>query len=250
MNKNHAKPLLAGVLALSLAGALTGALTGCGPKAGGPGETQKKGTAVETQTVSAGEIATKNQLSGKVVPRDEVSIFAPQEADVLSLNVSVGDTVSSGMVLFTLDSASVQRQITQVEGERGRTASLYDEQISQARETLSTTKTLTDEQLRQAEQSRDNTKKLHELGAASDIELEKAEASYVETKLNAQSSVQSAELSISRLETEKANQLSNYDKTLADLREQLDDLSVKATVSGTVTAVNRKGRMAAWGHTS
>lgn len=158
MNKNHAKPLLAGVLALSLAGALTG----CGPKAGGPGETQKKGTAVETQTVSAGEIATKNQLSGKVVPRDEVSIFAPQEADVLSLNVSVGDTVSSGMVLFTLDSASVQRQITQVEGERGRTASLYDEQISQARETLSTTKTLTDEQLRQAEQSRDNTKKLHE----------------------------------------------------------------------------------------
>jgi len=384
MNSSKAKRLFAGMAALSLLG-------GCGaPKP--PEAAGQTGTVVETQTVETSDISTRNQLSGKVIPRNSVSIYAPQEGDVLSVQAKVGAEVTMGTTLFTLDSASVQREISQIQGQRSRSASLYDEQIeqaqkqvtqasrqvtqaerqvaqaerqasqaendvtqaeqdvtlaeqavtqaeqavelakeqvvqaqqdvaqaeqqlSQAKQQLENTITLTDEQVRQAKQNLENTQKLFDQGAASSIELEKAEASYTEAQLNAEDSVNTAKLTVtsrenelarlqnevsnrendvasrendvdsrkselekkknditnrqndvssreddiagrkndvasqqnevsrlqtevSRIQTEKANQLSTYDKQLADLQDNARDMSVKATVDGTITEVN------------
>ena len=226
---SHFKCLAAGTALLVL-------LTGCG--ASPQQAATSTGTPVETQTVTRSNIATHNQLSGKVVPRNAVSIFAPQESDVLTVHVEVGDQVTTGQTLVTLDSSSIQREIEQVQGERSRTAALYDEQISLAQQQLENTQTLMEEKVRQAKQDWDNTQKLHEQGAASDLELDQAESTYSEAQLNADESINSARVSVSQLQTEKTNQLSTYDKTLADLADNQADQSIKATVSGTVTEVN------------
>ncbi|MCQ5130069.1 efflux RND transporter periplasmic adaptor subunit [Butyricicoccus faecihominis] len=227
----QAKRLLAGAVSM----ALIGTLAGCGPSMP---ETVKSSTPVETETVSVSSISTRNQLSGKVVPQNAVSLFAPQQSDVLTVDVAVGDRVTIGKTLFTLDAVSIQRDIQQVEGERSRTASLYDQQISQAQQQLETTRTLQNEQVRQAKQSWENTQALFEQEAASQIELEQAEAKYNEVKLSAEDTIYAAELSVTKLQTEKANQLATYDKSLAELRDSKGDMSVKSTVSGTVTEVN------------
>jgi len=426
MNASKAKQLLAVMTTLSLLG-------GCGaPKS--PEAAEQTGTVVETQTVETADISTQNQLSGKVIPHDSVSIYAPQEGDVLSVQVKVGAKVTMGTTLFTLDSTSIQREISQIQGQRSRSAALYDEQIeqaqkqvtqasqqvtqaerqvtqaerqasqaendvtqaeqdvtlaeqavtqaeqavtqaeqeviqaeqkviqaerevelvknqviqakqdvaqaeqqlSQAKQQLENTITLTEEQVRQAKQDLENTQRLFDQGAASSIELEKAEANYTEIQLNAEDSVNTARLNVTsrenelaklqnevtnrendvasrendvinrkndvtnrkndvtsrendvaskkselekkknditnrqndvssreddiagrkndvtsqqnevsrlqtevtRLQTEKANQLSSYDKQLADLQDNAKDMSVKATVDGTITEVN------------
>ena len=78
-------------------------LTGCGEKDVVTNMENNEGTAVEVSTIALGEIATENRINGRVVSENEVSIYAPTVAEVKSVNVKVGDKVSTNTVLFTLD---------------------------------------------------------------------------------------------------------------------------------------------------
>ncbi len=200
---------------------------------------------VETQAVTRSDIATQSQLSGKVIARNEVEILSPIAAKVLSVNVAVGDAVSVGQLLFSVDPESITKELSPMQAERSRTAALYDSQIAQAQSTLSDTKTLTAEQVRQAQQTADNTRALYAVNAASSIDVEQADAALTQTKLNAQQSVAQAQLSVQQLQTSKANALATYDKNIQDFQDSISDTHVTSTVAGTITAVSAvQGSMA------
>lgn len=226
--------LIAGVLAASML-----LLGGCGKAEEETEEdTTAVGTAVEVQTVSRADIATQSRLSGKVVPRNEVAIMPKISAKVLSVNVKVGDSVSKGQVLFSVDPSDIQKEIAPIQGERDRTAALYDAQISQAQQSLADTQTLMAENIRLAQQDVDNAKALLEYGATSSQELDKANVALTQAKLNAEQSIQQAQVAITQLQTAKANAVATYNKNISDLNDNIADTHVEATVSGTVTAVN------------
>lgn len=222
--------VLAGALAL------TTVLCSCGTTTATT--TTAAGTAVETQTVTRSHIASQSQLSGKVVPYNEVSILPPISAKVLSVSVKVGDHVTKGQTLFQVDPSNITRDITPIAGERSRTAALYDAQIAQAQKSLSDTKTLMAAQVRQAQQNADNTRALYATGAASSIDVQNTADALTQAKLSAQQSIAQAELSVQQLQTTKANALATYDKNIQDLQKNVSDTTVTATADGVVTSVS------------
>ena len=102
------------ILAIALTAALTLGLTAC--QSGGPGsgtassESQNEpaaaGVAVQIQQVYADTISTENKVSGRVVTDGQESVFVAAQAQCTALYVEVGDAVTAGQALCTLDMAS------------------------------------------------------------------------------------------------------------------------------------------------
>ncbi len=65
----------------------------------------------ETYVVKSGDISTSITGSGTIASSNEKTISSEVAADVLSVNVSVGDEVSKGDVLFELDTATLDSQV-------------------------------------------------------------------------------------------------------------------------------------------
>lgn len=231
MNMKKGK-YLAALLAVSM-------LAGCGADADPSAVSEvDSSTVVETMEVGYSSIASESRLTGKVTAKDEVQILPKTNAEVLEVYVQVGDTVKAGDVLFAVDPSDINDSIALQQGERDRTAALYDEQIANAQKVVEDTRVLMAEQVRQAQQASDNAHAMAEYGTYSDIEVEKLDAALVQTKLTAEQNIASAETAVTQLRTAKANALAQYDNGLEDLREAAEDTRVTATVDGVVTAVD------------
>lgn len=190
--------------AVAVAALLAITLTGCNSTdTAAEDDSTPAGTAVETQLVTRGDIYNENTLSGSIIAAREVSVSAAlPTAKVLSVNVKVGDTVAQDQVLFTLDPKDIQKQYQPLLDNYNRT------------------KTLMDETIRQAQNNVDNTAALLEIGAASQTELDQANLNLLQAQTNAESS------------------LSQLDESLKDVRDALDDATVRAPIAGVVTTVN------------
>lgn len=197
----NCKRTLSGVMAASLI-----LLAGCGAatddQAQDASASLPKGTAVETQTVSLGEIYNQSELSGRIIASREVSVASPLPAKVLSVRVKVGDTVGENQVLFTLDQKDIVKNYQPLLDNYERT------------------KTLMEESIRLAQKNVDDTAALLEIGAASQSQLDQAR------------------LALLQQQTTADTQLSQLDESIKDVNETLNDTSVKAPIAGVVTAVN------------
>jgi len=189
------------ILSVLLAAALL-LSAGCGKQDESAEEEHVSGTAVEVQQVISGDISSQSRLSGKVIAAREISIFPPVPAKVLSVGVQVGDTVTNGQTLFTLDKKDIQKNYQPLLDSYNRSKTLFDEQI------------------RQAEKNVADTEALLAIGAASQAELDQAKLTLLSTKTNADST------------------LSQIDESMKDVRTTLEDTNVKSTMTGVVTAVS------------
>lgn len=189
------------ILSVLLAAALL-LSAGCGKQDESAEEEHVSGTAVEVQQVISGDISSQSRLSGKVIAAREISIFPPVPAKVLSVGVQVGDTVTDGQTLFTLDKKDIQKNYQPLLDSYNRSKTLFDEQI------------------RQAEKNVADTEALLAIGAASQAELDQAKLTLLSTKTNADST------------------LSQIDESMKDVRTTLEDTNVKSTMTGVVTAVS------------
>jgi len=220
-------------------------LTGCGEKATNGELTDKEGTAVEVSTITLGEIATENRINGRVVSENEVSIYAPTAAEVKSVNVKVGDKVSTNTVLFTLDNESLMRSHQALVADYERTKLLYDQQIALAEKSLEDTKTIYNEQVRQAETSARNIHALYEVGAATALEVDQVDFALEQAKIGADSAIKQAEITLTSTKNGAESTLTSLKNGISDSQDLLDKTYGKSTISGTVTAVNiKKGVMA------
>lgn len=196
-----------------------GLLAGCSQEEE-PEEPVAQDTAVEVQTVSRGSISTENHLSGKVVSGKQESVFVALSARCTKVYVEVGDTVSAGQTLCTLDIASTQSNLELAQLNYDNAQASYNDQ-----------KALLDSQIEQYEKNLADTKALLEIGAASQAEVDAAQL----TLDNAKASRTSA---LSQLEVA----MKNYEATMEQLSSTLAGVGsgggVVAPIGGTIASLS------------
>ena len=84
-------------------------LSGCGKVQ--EEETMSEVIPVQVQSPEAGALTLQNEFIGTVSPQESVYVISMVSAEVLSTNVSAGDTVNAGDVLCKLDSEAAELQL-------------------------------------------------------------------------------------------------------------------------------------------
>lgn len=188
------------LFALLAAALLIGGLTACGQSGDTSEEQEVPGTAVEVHTVETGDIATENTVTGSVTASRNVPVLSKVACKVKSVKVKAGDTVAAGDPLYTLDTSDLE------------------DTYGSALTTYTSTRELLDEQVRQTQESYTNLQALFELGAVSQNQLDQA-------KLGLMQSENTRESTLTQM-------------GLDDVWDVLNNPTVTAPISGTVSSVS------------
>lgn len=137
---------------------------------------------VRTQKVNRGSIATEVEFPGSLKAKTEVVVYPKTGGRVASVNVNVGDKVSQGQVLYTLDTAELQANLQSqqavLEAANANLAKTSDsslaQQMSQAEQSLQKSQV----RFNDAENNYGKMQKLYEAGAISKKELDDAKTQY------------------------------------------------------------------------
>ena len=161
------------IFSLALAAALALSLTACQSSGGGGGsdssqkeEQPSAGVAVQVQEVRVDTISTENKVSGRVVTDGQESVFVSAQAECTALYVEVGDSVTAGQALCTLDMASTLSSYNAASISYHSAVQSYQDQAA-----------IFDSQIALAEKNVNDLKALFEIGAASQLEIDQAELS-------------------------------------------------------------------------
>jgi RND family efflux transporter MFP subunit len=157
---------------------------------------------VDTINPVIGDIIVTNEYIGTVEPNQQVSVYPKLAGEVLSVNYGVGDSVSAGDVLFTMDKADVEQANYAVQ-QQGMA-------LSQAQIALET-----------AEKSYQDTAALYAAGAVPLNALEQAETART-----------NAGLAVNRAASALAQSKS--------AQSRLGDAIVSAPISGEIESCNVK----------
>ena len=99
MKKQYIKSGRRGVSVLLAAACVTAMLAGCGDTAATEEEeTLSEVIPVEAQNPAAGTLTLKNEFVGTVSPEESVYVIPMVSAEVLGTDISVGDTVTAGVM--------------------------------------------------------------------------------------------------------------------------------------------------------
>lgn len=240
--------------------------SGCGKK-GPDNAANKTETATNVTVEKAGYNTIKSYATGtgEIKPSTEVSVSAKASGTVQSVNVALGDYVSAGQVVATIDKTDYQLSYNQA-------LASYNSAVANYNNVANGTQKQTDTQLKQqidsaqlaydnalsnyerekqmydnntnlisarnalttAETNYNNTKALFEMGAASQIELDNARTSYE----NAQAALTATENSLkANIESLKAA-LDNAEMSLKTAKENYE------LTTGVVTPGNIKSAKA------
>ena len=144
-------------------------LSACGNKETEQNQTETA-TAVETQVVSSGEMSSSNKIAGQVTPVESVQVFPMLAGKVTSLNVSDGDIVSQGQVLFTVDTSTVTSTLGALQQSYNATKAATDQAINTASLGVQNAELA----VTQAQTALDNVNALFAVGAASSQQVTQA----------------------------------------------------------------------------
>lgn len=211
------------ILAIALASVLALSLTACqsgGGESGSQGESGAAGVAVQVQEVQADTISTENKVSGRVVTDGQESVLVAANAECTAVYVEVGDEVTAGQKLCTLDLASTLSSYSAANITYNSTVQSYQNQ-----------KAIFDKQIALAEKNVSDLKALFEIGAASQLEIDQAE-------LSLQSAQAQRDSTLAQLEAGMQSYKSNVEQ-LSTVLENVDSAgNVIAPVSGTVISLS------------
>lgn len=211
------------ILAIALASVLALSLTACqsgGGESGSQGENETAGVAVQVQEVQADTISTENKVSGRVVTDGQESVLVAANAECTAVYVEVGDEVTAGQELCTLDLASTLSSYSAANITYNSTVQSYQNQ-----------KAIFDKQIALAEKNVSDLKALFEIGAASQLEIDQAE-------LSLQSAQAQRDSTLAQLEAGMQSYKSNVEQ-LSTVLENVDSAgNVIAPVSGTVISLS------------
>ena len=208
---------LAAALALSLAACQSG---GAGSGSGSQSEPVAAGVAVQVQEVKVDTISTENKVSGRVVTDGQESVFVSAQAQCTTLYVEVGDTVSAGQALCTLDIASTLSSYSAASISYSSAAQSYQDQAA-----------IFDEQIALAEKNLNDLQALFEIGAASQMEIDQA-------RLSLQTAQAQKASTLAQLEAGMQSYKSNLEQLSAVLENVDSQGNVIAPISGTILSLN------------
>lgn len=206
---------LASAMVLSLA-----ACQGGGGADSSQGADVSAGVAVQVQEVKVDTISTENKVSGRVVTDGQESVFVAAQAQCTALYVEVGDSVTAGQALCTLDMASTISSYNAASISYNSAVQGYQDQAA-----------ILDRQIALAEKNVSDLKALFEIGAASQLEIEQAE-------LSLQSAQAQRTSTLAQLEAGMQSYKSNVEQLSAVLENVDSRGNVIAPISGTILSLN------------
>lgn len=207
---------------LALAAALALSLTAC-QSGGGESSSQDSpaaGVAVQVQEVTVDTISTENKVSGRVVTDGQESVFVAAQTQCTALFVEVGDSVTAGQTLCTLDMASTLSSYSAASISYNSAVQSYQDQAA-----------IFDKQIALAEKNVSDLQALFEIGAASQLEVDQAE-------LSLQSAQAQRTATLAQLEAGMQSYKSNVEQLSAVLENVDSQGNVIAPISGTIIALN------------
>ena len=210
------------ILAAVLAAAAVLSLTACqsGGTEDGSQNSTPAGVAVQVQEVKSDTISTENKVSGRVVTDGQESVFVAAQAQCTAVYVEVGDAVTAGQRLCTLDMASTLSSYSAANISYQSAVQSYEDQAA-----------IFDKQLALAEKNVNDLKALFEIGAASQLEIDQAE-------LSLQTAQAQRSSTLSQLEAGMQSYKSNVEQ-LQGVLENVDSRgNVIAPISGTILSLN------------
>lgn len=208
---------------------------------------------------SINSISTDVEYSCQIKPIKQVDISPKIAGRVASLNVDVGSKVSSGQVLFTLDSKDLQAQVNQQQANLdsananlGKTqGSAVDQSAAQAEQALQSTRVTFND----AEDYYKKMQSLYDAGAVSQQDFNAAQTKYNSAKValdGAQKNfdVVSGEVGPQSVQAAQA-QVKQAEAGVESAKVQLSNSTITTPISGTVSVVNvKQGEITPTGSTS
>lgn len=162
--------------------------------------------AVEIETLKQENIFIENILPAKVYASKDVFVMPKLAGKVEKINVSVGDKVQKDNILFILSKEDIEKQVDQAKSAYEAAKANYD---------------MTVEKIDSAKKAFERSKKLYEEGAVSKTQYEQAELAASDKTLEvAEKGLNKAEL------------------VYQQSRDALDNIEVKAPISGTITSID------------
>ena len=217
------------ILSLALAAALALGLTACqsgkdGAGSGSDSSQQEQpasaGVAVQVQEVRVDTISTENKVSGRVVTEGQESVFVSAQAECTAVYVEVGDSVTAGQALCTLDMASTLSSYNAASISYNSAVQSYQDQSA-----------IFDSQIALAEKNVNDLKALFEIGAASQMEIDQAE-------LSLQTAQAQKTSTLAQLEAGMQSYQSNLQQLSAVLKNVDSRGNVITPISGTIISLN------------
>ncbi|MBR3297401.1 MAG: efflux RND transporter periplasmic adaptor subunit [Firmicutes bacterium] len=203
------------ILIILLAAALLMAMGSCGENKQEAPEASEEisGVAVQVRSVSVADISSENTVSGRIVRSSESSVYIPGTARCTAVYVSAGTEVKAGDKLLKID-------MDTLDSAGSGNAALDQVNLLQL-------------QTNMAKRSWDAARALYDVGAASQLEVQSAEAQYLGAKLQldqALSSLGTSMMQLSYTQTGISNSASTID----------EDGTVRAAIDGKVLSVSAK----------
>jgi HlyD family secretion protein len=190
-------------------------------------------------TVVRDDLIRDVSVQGRVVAAISPTLYAPA-AGSITLAVEAGATVAEGQVLATIDSPALTNQLQQAESALAQLAMENERQRIERRQmALEKRKSadLADVSLIAAKREKRRADEANAVGVISVIDYEKAQDDLRNAELAYAHAVADADLYDERLAFEiRASELQHDRQSLlvADLRRQVDELSIRSPVSGIV----------------
>lgn len=168
---------------------------------------------VEVENASIRTLKDEVIFSGKIFPDKDIMVFPKVIGKVTDVRVSVGDKVTKGSILFTLDKEDIQKQVDQAKVALDGAKTSYE---------------LTKEKMENAKANLERTEKLYNEGAISKAQYEQAQLAASDKALEgAQIQLNQAELAYNQA------------------KEALDNTIVTSPCDGIISSVNvEAGEMA------
>ena len=206
------------VLSLFLALGFVFALSACGEEE--EVETEPQTIAVEVTRVERGSISAESSVSGQVASGTQESVFVALSARCTKVYVEIGDTVSAGQTICTVDIASTMANY--------KTAQLSYEN---AQKSYADQSSLLSQQVAQAEKNVSDTQALFDMGAASQLELDNAKLQLENAKASMNSALDQLRVG-----------MQNYQATMEQIESSLANINsngnVVAPISGNIVSLS------------
>lgn len=195
-------------------------------------EVKKETPNVKVQKIATQNISSEVQYASKLEAVQSVTVSPKSSGKVATVNVNVGDKVTAGQVLFTLDTSSIVASLqTQQAAVNVSRASLNDS-ILNYQQSVAKLQILYDN----AKSSYEKEQKLYEAGAVSKQDLDNAKTTFD----NAAIDLKKAQDNLSLLEQNSAStqavaSVAQAQANLNSTQVQLNDTTIASPITGVVS---------------
>jgi multidrug efflux pump subunit AcrA (membrane-fusion protein) len=205
---------------------------------------------VEIEPVQSRDLSDTLSLKGTVSGISSTNVTSKAVAEITSMNVQVGDVVTEGDVLCTLDSASIQEKIAELEKTLSNSSAISN---INSQQNVNAVEQAKEDQLRQLNDAMTQINRAQDNYNGTELQYNNGETSFAALQAAKQAlddavsnydvvlestnrAIENAEIAV-ELDQYKDSDTTSKD-TLTDLKEQLADCEVTAPCSGVVTAIN------------